>query len=185
MARRRRSKAFRYRGRRRQYPLLVVVLLLIVAAMRWWPGDVEPDASQDPAFLGELREGVYPVRRVIDGDTFVLANGAKIRLIAADTPESYGQQEPYGPEATEFTRRFLSGGNVRLQFDGRRKDKYQRFLAHVWVDGEMLSEELVRAGLLPIISQDIDRAVTRSGRDNAATFVHVDCVNAMACWQAK
>ncbi|NQU25479.1 MAG: thermonuclease family protein [Candidatus Nealsonbacteria bacterium] len=143
----------RHFSRRPQNTLIVVVLLLIVAVMRWWPPEVEPE------FQGELQERVYRVQRVIDGDTLVLVNGARIRLIGADTPETYRANEPYGPEATEFTRQFVSGGEVRLQFDGRRKDKYQRFLAHVWVNDEMLAEELIRAGLAEVTDYPYSAAV--------------------------
>ena len=90
------------------------------------------------------------MKRVVDGDTLLLANGARVRLIGADTPETVKPNHPIefcGPEATDFTERFVAGGEVRLEFDGPRQDKYRRFLAHVWVGEKMLGEELVRAGL--------------------------------------
>ena len=130
------------------------MVLLILVAMRWWLAEVEP-----PDFQGELQERIYRVHRVIDGDTLVLANGARIRLIAVDTPETHGEKEPYGPEATEFTRKFVAGGEVRLQFDGRRKDKYGRFLAHVWVDDRMLAKELIRAGLAEVTDYPYSKEV--------------------------
>jgi micrococcal nuclease len=34
-----------------------------------------------------------------------------------------------------------------LRLDRRRKDRYDRFLAYVYVEDQMLNEELVRAGL--------------------------------------
>jgi micrococcal nuclease len=36
---------------------------------------------------------------------------------------------------------------VRLTFPLERRDQYDRFLAFVWNDGELLNEELVRSGL--------------------------------------
>jgi micrococcal nuclease len=124
-----------------------VLLLLVVAAVavsRWWYGGEE---SPQPEVLSE---GVYQVQRVVDGDTLLLANGARIRLIGADTPETVKPNtpvQPWGPEATEFTKRFVAGGEVTLRFDRERKDRYERFLAYVWVGEEMLNEELIRAGL--------------------------------------
>jgi micrococcal nuclease len=97
-----------------------------------------------------LDEGVYRVERVVDGDTLLLTDRARIRLIGANTPETVKPNspvEPWGPEAKEFTQAFVAGGAVRLQFDRERKDKYDRFLAYVWVDDRMLNEELIRAGL--------------------------------------
>ena len=154
MARRRRSTALLNFARRPQKSLLIAVGWLVAAVIQWWLAEVEP-----PDFQGDLQERIYRVHRVIDGDTLVLANGAKIRLIAVDTPETYGKQEPYGPEATEFTRQFVAGGEVRLQFDGRRKGKYGRFLAHVWVDDRMLGEELVRAGLAEVADYPYSKQV--------------------------
>ena len=67
-----------------------------------------------------LAEGLYEVQRVVDGDTLLLANHARVRLIGADTPETVKPNwpvEPWGPEATAFTKDFLSGGEVHLEFD--------------------------------------------------------------------
>ena len=55
--------------------------------------------------------------------------------------------EPWGPEAAEFTRKFLASGPVRLAFDRERVDQYGRQLAYVWVGERLLNEELLRAGL--------------------------------------
>ena len=88
---------------------------------------------------------------MVDGDTFVLADAKEhVRLIGADTPETVKPNwpvEPWGPEATAFTKQFLAGGEVRLEFDGPPRDKYGRMLAFVWVGDRMLNEELIRAGL--------------------------------------
>jgi micrococcal nuclease len=123
--------------------MAVVVAVALVALLRWWnPGFHGPPESLEPA--------VYRVERVVDGDTLLLSNRARVRLIGADTPETVRPDYPpelWGREATEFTEAFVAGGEVRLQFDGPRRDKYDRFLAHVWVGDRSLSEELIRAGL--------------------------------------
>ena len=142
---RRTSRRFR-RTLRPDSPLGVLVILLLVAVAAWqvWQ---EQNAPQPPAALAE---GVYRVERVIDGDTLVLTNGSRIRLIGADTPETVKENHPverWGPEATEFTKQFVSSGPIRLQFDREQQDRYGRFLAYVLVDDRMLNEELIRAGL--------------------------------------
>jgi len=113
---------------------------------RWW------QSRREPAPPEALTEGTYAVGRVVDGDTLVLANGARVRLIGADTPETVKPDhpvEPFGAEATEFTERFVAeaGGQVRLQFDRERLDDYGRFLAYVFDGERMLNEELIREGL--------------------------------------
>ena len=128
----------------------MLVLVAGLLAGRW------PFSPPSPPPPGTLEEGVYQVERVVDGDTLVLTNGAKVRLIGADTPETKRPDypvEPFGPEATRFTKDFVAGGQVRLTFDGRRRDRYDRFLAHVWVGDRMLEEELIRNGLARAITK--------------------------------
>ncbi len=143
--RRPRSTSWRPPFRRRR-ALVIVLALLALVVLRLWQG---PSSPRRP---DALREGTYVVERVVDGDTLLLANGARVRLQGVDTPETKKPNhpvEPFGPEASAFTRRFVAqgGGTVRLQFDRERLDRYGRFLAYVWVGDRMLNEELVRAGL--------------------------------------
>jgi micrococcal nuclease len=99
-----------------------------------------------------LSEGMHDVRRVIDGDTLLLASGARVRLQGIDAPESVTPEQPveaWGPEASQFAKDFVdrAGGQVRLTFGLERKDRFDRFLAFVWDGDVMLNEELLRAGL--------------------------------------
>lgn len=119
---------------------------LAVAALVGWrvrqaavrPGPFDFDAGR-----------AYRVERVIDGDTLVAEGGRRIRLLGVNTPETRHPTkpiEPLGEEAAEFTRRFVRGGTVRLQFDRERRDAVHRLLAYVYVDDRCLNEELIRAG---------------------------------------
>lgn len=99
-----------------------------------------------------IQEGVHEVRRVVDGDTILLASGARVRLQGINTPETVMENHPveaWGPEASQFTKDFIehAGQRVRLTFSLERKDRYDRFLAFVWNGDVMLNEELIRAGL--------------------------------------
>ena len=143
--RRRRLPSFRLP--RRGWPgVLSLVLLLALAALQLW----RPEFFQRAAPRA-LEAGTYRVARVVDGDTLVLADPPEhMRLIGADTPETVKPNwpvEPWGPEAAAFTKQFVAGGVVRLEFDGQPRDKYGRILAYVWVGDRMLNEELIRAGL--------------------------------------
>lgn len=146
MRRRRRPRSLRVPRIRGPLGTLITVLVVLVALIRWWQ---EPREQQEPE---SLAEGTYAVERVVDGDTLLLANRSRLRLIGVDTPETVKPNhpvEPFGPEASEFTRRFVARGgwSVRLQFDRERQDKYGRFLAYVYVDDQFLNEELLLAGL--------------------------------------
>lgn len=97
------------------------------------------------------------VSRCVDGDTLIVEfdDGAteRVRLIGANTPETVKPNspvEPFGPEASAFTKRRVeeAGGAVRLVADGDRRDRYGRRLAFVYLaDSEIsLNEELTRLG---------------------------------------
>ncbi|MGQ9574289.1 MAG: thermonuclease family protein [Thermoguttaceae bacterium] len=142
MARRRLPLPRSVPRRRLVWPVLIAILLLLLVRRQF--------VQTPPAAPDDLAEGTYQLDHVVDGDTLQLANGARVRLIGADAPETLMPDhpvEPWGPQATQFTEQFVAGGLVRLEFDRQRKDRYDRFLAYVWVGGRMLNEELIRAGL--------------------------------------
>jgi len=91
---------------------LVIVLLFLSATF----AQLEP--------RGQL-QGMFEVARVVDGDTVrVIINGQEeaIRLIGVDTPETVHPtrgEEPYGREASDFTKGLLEGRSVYLEFDVR------------------------------------------------------------------
>jgi micrococcal nuclease len=140
-----RARSTPRRFRRNPYRTLILcVALAAVAIVRYWRSDrpLEPPAP--------LAEGVYRVVRVVDGDTIIFAPHVVVRLIGVDTPETVKPEhpvEPFGIEASEFTREFLSGGTARLSFDHQRTDRFGRHLAYVWVGERLLNEELARQGL--------------------------------------
>ena len=154
-------RRFRRRPAKRHYAGL---LLLLVIAVRLWQSnsDLENTTPEN------IAEGVYRVRRVVDGDTLIVssqedANGRstsshqdteiRVRLLGVDTPETVRPNhpiEPWGLQATDFTKQFVSQGQVTLRFGPTRKDQYGRILAYVFVDELMLNEELARAGLAQV-----------------------------------
>ncbi len=94
---------------------------------------------------------VYKVKRVIDGDTILLNNGERVRLIGVvDTPETVHPSKPveyYGKEASAFTKRMVEGKKVKLEFDWNSRDKYGRLLVYVYLlDGTFLNAEIVKQG---------------------------------------
>lgn len=94
---------------------------------------------------------VHVVKAVFDGDTILLDNGEKVRLLGINTPEVDGPKkiaEPGGEDAKRWLRRRLMGRAVRVEQDKEPRDHYQRLLAHVFADnGEHVNLALVEAGL--------------------------------------
>lgn len=82
---------------------------------------------------------VATVERVVDGDTIeVKIDGEKfkVRLIGVDTPETKHPRkpiEPYGKEASEYTKKKLEGKKVYLEKDVSDTDRYGRLLRYVWL----------------------------------------------------
>jgi endonuclease YncB( thermonuclease family) len=88
------------------------------------------------------------VERVVDGDTIVLAGGARVRLLQIDTPEP-GTAECYSRAAGRDLRRMLpAGAVVTLESDPAldRVDRYGRLLRYVHRAGRNLNLALVRDG---------------------------------------
>ncbi|CDQ20957.1 thermonuclease family protein [Halobacillus karajensis] len=93
------------------------------------------------------------VTNVVDGDTIdIQINGKeeRVRLLLVDTPETVHPNkpvQPFGPEASHFVKQKLDNKEVRIEYDGPKRDKYDRLLAYVWVDGENFNQQLLEKGL--------------------------------------
>jgi len=113
-------------------------LLLLVALVTAGSAGAAPNAT-------------YRIDHVTDGDTVVLRNGQKIRLVQIDTPEVYFGTECYGPQASETTKRLLPEG-VRVTLLPEpatdRVDQYGRLLRYVIraSDGVDVNIRLVAVG---------------------------------------
>ncbi|KAB2357174.1 thermonuclease [Bacillus toyonensis] len=98
-----------------------------------------------------------------DGDTILVStkqNGEvikkKVRALLIDTPEVQKVKDgkvispsmPLADEAREFLKNKLKGKEVTLVYDkGDSKDKFNRELAYIFVDGKCIQTELLREGL--------------------------------------
>jgi micrococcal nuclease len=92
----------------------------------------------------------------VDGDTIKLRNVGYVRLLGIDAPETVKPGtpvQPCGPEASAALRGMLAGAypatyaKVTLRYGPRRRDKYGRVLAYVYVSGRLLNRELIERGL--------------------------------------
>ncbi|MBL3590679.1 MAG: thermonuclease family protein [gamma proteobacterium endosymbiont of Lamellibrachia anaximandri] len=89
---------------------------------------------------------------VFDGDTLLLSDGRRIRLIGINTPETGWEEKPDEPHAKAAKRRLErlvsdSGKRIRLEKGHQQKDRYRRILAHVYSqNGKNLIEALLQDG---------------------------------------
>lgn len=115
---------------------------------------------------------VATVERVVDGDTIeVKINGEKfkVRLIGVDTPETKHPRkpvEPYGKEASEYTKKKLDGKKVYLEKDVSDTDRYGRLLRYVWLKkpdkDKKLTEEMLK--------DNFNLTLVKEGYGKSSTF---------------
>src|SRR5690242_1495777 len=136
-------------------PMKKFLCLLAVLGCLWMPACSVADSSS----------AVFRVRYIVDGDTLILENGEKVRLIGVDTPEihddehrnqmharKYGRDvhliDEFAFKAKEFALEAVLHQRVRLEYDWERQDKYGRTLAYIYrePDGFFLNAELVKQG---------------------------------------
>lgn len=95
------------------------------------------------------------VARVIDGDTFVITDSTRIRLLGVDTPElgrGSNPDEDFSIEATNLTKTIIGNNIVKLTFETKTRDMFDRVLAYVWLtdtegrDSVFLQAELLKTG---------------------------------------
>jgi len=97
------------------------------------------------------------VHHITDGDTLVLTNGERVRLLGINTPEvNFRNPEKSQPLAIDARNRLKQmlpdGSRVTLIFDQRKKDRYKRQLAFIRYTDEQgneldIGEQLLEQGL--------------------------------------
>lgn len=94
---------------------------------------------------------------VTDGDTVLLDNGLKVRLIGTQAPKlPQGREDfPAWPQAEEAKSRLealVMGKDVEVRYGGEKRDRYDRVLGQLfvadasalWVQRQMVAEGLAR-----------------------------------------
>ncbi len=130
-------------------PVLIFLILLSTQLL-----------GQDPNFsyLYNFSKKVF-VSRVIDGDTFVLSDSQRVRMLGVDCPELERMGRPseaFSTEAKQKIKSLIEHKTVKLTFDGRAFDVFGRLLAYVWLtdskgkDSVFLQTELLKNGLARI-----------------------------------
>ncbi len=87
-----------------------------------------------------LPEGVV----VEDGDTFVDADGNRVRLLGIDTPE---KEHPLYTQAGQRLAQLLSKGELSYRYGPRKFDRYGRTLALVYADTVLVNLRLLWEGM--------------------------------------
>ena len=125
--------------------LVGIVLIILILGYNYYQSNlsIKPDERFEVSLI-----------KCVDGDTAwfnIDGEKTKVRFLYIDTPESTNQIEPYGKEASEYTKEQLTNAStieLELNNEGDKTDKYNRLLAWVFVDGELLQEKLAHKGLV-------------------------------------
>lgn len=111
-----------------------ILVILIIAGYNFY---------QDHETIEPGKRFEVTLNKCVDGDTAwfdVNGKNTKVRFLYIDTPESTNVIEPYGKEASNYTKEQLNNASkieLELNIDGDTTDKYDRLLAWVFVDGEL------------------------------------------------
>lgn len=140
---------------------ILSIVLLLFAFTFLKPFDKASDIQkEDGNVQGVSTENIQAdqVKEVIDGDTFTLGNGQKVRLIGINTPE---RGQPYYDEAKSHLESILSSRIVKLMTDAKVQDEYGRILAYAYSDSDLdINLDMIKKGLA--VTETISPNVSRS-----------------------
>ena len=151
----------------KKYKKQISIIALAIASLIYLGTKNLVFTNNEPRTTGDT--AYYTVSRVVDGDTIVLSDGRKIRLIGVDTPEVYycekllrdskksGQDiktiQALGKRASAFTKELCLGKKVRLEYDAERYDRYKRTLAYVYLeDGTFVNAKIMQEGFAQVMT---------------------------------
>ncbi len=164
---------------KKQYSFVIFLVLFLASVVLIWQGIKQTSFDWKPLPIEQVDSPIpsvgsnvlgaeeasnaatvnnlVQVTKVVDGDTIdVLINGQKqtVRMIGINTPETVDPRRPvqcFGKEASNETKKLLTGKSVYLTKDVSETDKYNRILRLVYLpleNGQMLfvNDYLVRQG---------------------------------------
>ena len=148
----------------RTYQVLLAVLLFATLIYQRETGVVLP-TGQAPTDSEEgttvSDSSTIKVIRVIDGDTFEIEGGERVRLIGVDTPESVKPNVPvecFGKDSSEYLKSLVEGKEVRLEPDRTNRDRYARLLRYAYLGDIFINEQIVREGYAESVAYKPDVA---------------------------
>ena len=144
--------------------LLIGIALLLYSAPSQLPAPLQPLSEALRQAVDTLKDRIdprpepstvlYPVIWALDGDTVLLRIDEKdvtVRMLGIDAPESVHHDEtkntPEGEIASAWLKEYLKGRSVALEYDRELTDQYGRTLAYVYLDGELVEDAILKAGM--------------------------------------
>ena len=166
----------------------ITSLIILLGAVIYFY--INNSSSTDTKKVDNTRE-ILIVKRVVDGDTFELSNGEKVRLLGIDTPEKFESKKldkdvevtkqdkktikKLGKLASDYVKNFVEGKKVILEREPNYddKDRYGRLLRWIYLeDGTFVNGKIVRDGYaqvyekFPVSKLDELRKYQKEAREN-------------------
>lgn len=148
---------------KRNYQVLLVLVFIVTfflgKELTAVPKADEP-SSPDVSAAGDQPVDALVVR-VVDGDTFEIEGGERVRLIGIDTPETVKPNvsvECFGKQSSERLKHLIEGKMVRLERDRTDRDRYARLLRYAYLGDVLINEALVREGYAESVAYKPDTA---------------------------
>ncbi|MEE9555147.1 MAG: thermonuclease family protein, partial [candidate division Zixibacteria bacterium] len=123
------------------------VMIILALIFLLFPVTFEKNGSKYDYKTTEPRYSVLTVMHVIDGDSFILSDSSRARLIGLDTPE---KGQPIFKEAKLFAESVLTGASIRLEYDLEPYDTYGRRLVYLFLDSISYNELVLQKGLASV-----------------------------------
>ena len=148
----RENKIISYLKMSREEAVLTLVLLAALVFVWAYNPDSTGIITSAPAESFPY-DGPYYVEKVVDGDTIKLDMDGKIttvRLIGIDTPESVHPNKeknvPEGKVASDYMKELAEDKYAYIEYGENPHDRYDRVLAYVYVDDNMINETMLKEG---------------------------------------
>lgn len=147
----------------KKYAFAIALLLLVVIAEHFDVTlfDVADEyteindygSSRSKSVIWKSDQDHVHVSHIVDGDTFDVNTGERVRLIGIDTPE---RGKIFYKDATKHLSELILDKDVILVKDVSDVDRYGRLLRHVYVQDRWVNEEMIKDGFARLVTYPPD-----------------------------
>lgn len=140
------------------YKVIISFFMVIFITATGWADPPDPRTKLKKS----TRQQVV---KIIDGDTLILRDKTRIRLVGMEAPRLMADRSKFGTwsvgyKSAQLLSRLTLDKFVTLYYGGQRRDRYGRLLAHLFLDnGLWVQGEMLRSGMARVYTFADNRAV--------------------------
>ncbi len=125
------------------FPILLIIFICLLCGCGLYYDYEDTSSTSRTGGESDGTSGGIRVKEVVDGDTIILSDGSRLRLIGINTPE-HGMY--FFEEAREVLEAIVLDREVVLEKDISDTDKYGRLLRYVYSGDLFVNLEMVKRG---------------------------------------